>query len=79
MAKRMIFVILIVGAFMVCGNALAYPPDILGLNVRSSALAGAYTALAEGPAAAFYNPAALAFRSEIQMEVGTSGREFRVA
>ena len=70
MAKRMIFALAILGVLLVCGIGYAYTPDIIGLNVRSAAMAGAFTALAEGPAAAFYNPAALALRDEIQMEAG---------
>ncbi len=42
----------------------------IGLDARAAALGGAYTALAQGPMAAFYNPAGIAKLSEPQAAFG---------
>ena len=43
--------------------------DLFGLNQRALAMANAQAAMAEGPTAAFYNPAMLAARGGVQAEL----------
>jgi long-subunit fatty acid transport protein len=47
----------------------AYTADLFGLNMRALALVNAQAAMAEGPAATFYNPAMLAAQGGVQMEM----------
>ena len=52
---------------------LADPFDLIGAGSRVSALAGGGTALIDGPAAAFYNPAALTVRDDFVLGAAYSG------
>ena len=57
---------------MVPTLATANQLDLFGFNSRATGLANAYAALAEGPEAAFYNPAALIESKRLQTLVGYS-------
>lgn len=71
MKYRMLWCVLVLGLAMALPQtATAGVSDLFGLNMRALSMANAYTAYAEGPAAAFYNPAMLAARSGIEMEAG---------
>ncbi len=57
-------------AVMLCGSALANPFDSFGAGVRANAMGGAYAALSEDIAGAYYNPAALTQAHGLQFEFG---------
>jgi long-chain fatty acid transport protein len=68
MEKRRLCCALLIAALALPVAANAYTGDLFGLNMRGLAMANAVTALAEGPSAAFYNPALLAGASGVQVE-----------
>lgn len=70
MRRRAAVALSIASAVLVPSRALANPPDTFGLGSRETAMGGAVAAEVRGPAAGYYNPAALARSRGLAVSIG---------
>ncbi|NLH48772.1 MAG: hypothetical protein GX444_09220 [Myxococcales bacterium] len=72
MPRTVVYPLVFVFLLLVPTLAFANQLDLFGLTGRATSLANAYTALADGPEAAFYNPGALIESRNIRAMAGYS-------
>ena len=68
--RRRVALLVALAAFAAPGRARAHPFDVFGYGSRAAALGGAYTALADGYEASYYNPAGVVRSPGVRLGVG---------